>query len=1026
MNEMFRRFLLLTVPVVVMLCGCAGSGSKNMENTNDTLYSGEKFNEHIRSTEARTPAEEKAGFKLPEGFEISLYASEPDIGKPINFAFDAQGRMWVTQSFEYPFPAEPGKGRDRITILEDTDNDGKADKFTHFEDTLNIPIGIMPVKDGAVGWSVPNVYKYTDADGDGKPESTKKLLGPFEVRDTHGMVNNFMIGYDGWIHACHGFTNRSRVAGADGDSIFMVSGNTFRFRPDGSRVEHMTDGRINPFGLTYDELGYLYSTDCHTSPIYQLIRGGDYTQWGKDEGMGFAPDMKPFENEATALAGITYYSDTKFPKEYQGNLYIGDAVSSRVYRNSFTWEGSTPIGKKEEDFILSADPWFRPVSVQIGPDGAIYIADFYNSIIGHYEVPLDHPKRDKIRGRIWRVTYKGKTNQKTDLSKDSVDELLKAFQSENLPVRMMAANQLVDRFGEAAIAPSKTLLDQPNTTAREYIHTLWVLQRLGALSDDIIRTAAGKDDPMIRVHTMRTIAEQPDSSAALYPLIVQALEDKDPHVRRAASELMGRYPGMDAVKTLLGFRKTIPEYDSHLIYTVRLKLRNLLREEWLMEAVAAEKWSREDAQVIATVLPGVETPASGMFLYSYVKNDNPAREELPKAYRHIIRFVPQAQVNNVIATARENAGEVDQEYQIFKNLREGIARRGGQETPAFREWGSGMLTKLINENYRKKPVDGGVSDRLKFSVDLAGEYKVKQVVPQVTEIVRDTAMAEPIRTASLRALMKVDPLAGAALAGELLQNNVSSPEAKRGVVTVLSEFPGAAVNRALAAVQNVTPDLQHGIVLALAGSKDGRDLLFGKVKSGEIFPRALAEPKVQERLLLNISPAQKKTLEELTAGLEAVDKGMEIVIFTRIVGFNNLKERPSPEAGHAVFVKNCSPCHAIKNEGGAIGPQLDGLGKWGIKPIVEKIIDPNRNVSENFRNYTIKMKDGKILSGLYRRDEGEVIIFADAAGQEFAVAKKEIAERTASKYSLMPDQFRNTIEEKDFYALLSYLLAQNN
>src|SRR5690606_31610220 len=142
--------------------------------------------------------------------------------------------------------------------------------------------------------------------------------------------------------------------------------------------------------------------------------------------------------------------------------------------------------------------------------------------------------------------------------------------------------------------------------------------------------------------------------------------------------------------------------------------------------------------------------------------------------------------------------------------------------------------------------------------------------------------------------------------------------------------------------------------------------------------------------------------------------------------YNSLKERPTPEAGQVVFVNHCAPCHAIKNQGGAIGPQLDGLGKWGIKPIVEKIIDPNRNVSENFRSYTIRMKDGKILSGLYRREEGEVVIFADVAGQEFSVAKKDIAERTPSKYSLMPDQFRNTIPEKDFYALLSYLLAQNN
>src|SRR5690606_27985635 len=224
------------------------------------------------------------------GFEITLYASEPDIGKPMNIAFDAEGRMWVSQSHEYPFPAEPGGGKDRISILEDTDGDGTADRFNYFDDTLIIPIGRLPMDDGAVVYSIPNVYKYTDGDQDGEAEDQRTLFGPFRYTDTHGMVNGMTRGYDGWIHACHGF-NVSTVAGTDGDSARLVYGSTFRFRPDGSRVEEVTYGRINPFGMVYDERGYLYSTDCHTSPLYQLIRGGDYTQWGKEVGMGFAPDM---------------------------------------------------------------------------------------------------------------------------------------------------------------------------------------------------------------------------------------------------------------------------------------------------------------------------------------------------------------------------------------------------------------------------------------------------------------------------------------------------------------------------------------------------------------------------------------------------------------------------------------------------------------------------------------------------------------------------------------------------------------
>ncbi|HMI01639.1 MAG TPA: PVC-type heme-binding CxxCH protein, partial [Pedobacter sp.] len=374
----------------------------------------EKFADHIRTTEFQTPQQEQAGFKLPPGFEITLYASEPDIGKPINMDFDEQGRLWVTQSSEYPMAAASLKGHDKITILEDTDGDGKADKFTPFATELNIPIGIIPMQNGAIAFSIPNIYKFTDNNGDGIAEDKKVLFGEFGHQDTHGMVNNFARGFDGWIYACHGFTNTSTIAGTDKDSITMVSGNTFRFKEDGSRVEQTSYGRVNPFGYTFDELGYLYSVDCHSKPIYQLIKGGEYPHFGKKApAMGYAPEMMSFELGSTALSGLDYYLGEQFPEKYRNSFYNGDVVTCRINRNTMSLSGSSPEAKREEDFLISADPWFRPVAIKEGPDGALYVADFYNRIIGHYEVPLDHPLRDRQSGRIWKIRYVG-TEKHTD------------------------------------------------------------------------------------------------------------------------------------------------------------------------------------------------------------------------------------------------------------------------------------------------------------------------------------------------------------------------------------------------------------------------------------------------------------------------------------------------------------------------------------------------------------------------------------------------------------------------------------
>lgn len=1007
---------------LALLAGCNTGSRKDQED--ESRFSGPHFNEHIRTTDPRTPEEEKAGFKLPPGFDIELYASEPDIGKPINIAFDAKGRLWVTQSHEYPFAAEPGEGKDRISILEDTDGDGRADRFTHFQDTLNIPIGLLPLNDGVIAYSIPSVYKYTDEDGDGKADRQEKLLGPFEHKDTHGMVNNLLRGYDGWVHACHGFTNQSTVAGTDGDSIHMVSGNTFRFRPDGSRVEQTTYGRINPFGLAYDELGYLYSTDCHTSPLYQLIRGGDYTQWGKEEGMGFAPDMKPLEDEATALAGIAYYSDTYFPEEYQKNFYIGDVVACRVYRNSFEFKGSTPVGKKEPDFLLSEDPWFRPVDVKMGPDGALYVADFYNRIIGHYEVPLDHPGRDKARGRIWRITYKGKDREHADRTTASVEELLEALTSDNLPVRMAAADQLADRIGQAAADPVLAMLRDENTDPRTYIHGLWVLYRLNALSDALIKQSAAHPDALVRLHTMRILLEEPGPS--FYPLVLETLKDPDPHVQRAALEILVNYPDINTLKTVLALRHRVPEYDTHLLYTARLCLRNLLRETQLMDQVASGQWDRKDALALADVMPGVRTPQAASFLLRYTGSGAIPDAELPRLLQHATRYIPDAQVDELITAAKQRAKNDELELRLFTALRQGLVQRGRGEPALFIAWGSRLAGDLLTGDVPGKQA----SEARRLAVELAGKYKITSLEPEVEILLQENAEPD-LKIAALKALLSIAPERHAGAAEAILQDNSQPVELRQRVARVLGEIPGPYARQILAKVNEAPPGLQRAMVRTLSGSPEGIEIIFQKVREGIIFPRTLTEPEISEHILLNISGAQRKTYDELTTDLPPVSEEKQALLWERLMNFNQFRESSPPSdsllaAGEAVFAQNCAVCHQVNGKGGLIGPQLTGIGNWGANALAEKILDPNRNVTEAFRTYTIQTKDGKVRTGLFRRDEGNALVFADVSGKEFSIPKQEIAAQKASQYTLMPDQFGDALSQEEFNALLTYLLSLKN
>ncbi|NIP93374.1 MAG: hypothetical protein GWO24_07935, partial [Akkermansiaceae bacterium] len=208
----------------------------------------------VRETDPLTPEQERAALKVPDSFEIQLFAAEPMINKPINLAYDQRGRVWVSSTVEYPYAARKDRwidpqgsrvrqSRDAIKILEDTDGDGKADKVTDFADGLNIPTGVLPWhrpehEDGCIAWSIPNIWYFADTTGDGRADHREVLFGPLGwERDTHGMCSSFRLGHDGWVYATHGFNNTSHFEAGDGSTLDLHSGNVFRFRPDGSRIE---------------------------------------------------------------------------------------------------------------------------------------------------------------------------------------------------------------------------------------------------------------------------------------------------------------------------------------------------------------------------------------------------------------------------------------------------------------------------------------------------------------------------------------------------------------------------------------------------------------------------------------------------------------------------------------------------------------------------------------------------------------------------------------------------------------------
>jgi putative heme-binding domain-containing protein len=582
------------------------------------------YGEMVRSTPRLTAEEQRQGFHLPPGFEIRLFAAEPQIAKPINMAVDHRDRLWVTHTTAYPKPAPGGSSKtDAVKILADTTGDGLADRATTFADHLNIPIGILPFGDGCICFSIPNLLYLQDTTGDGICDRRDVLLGPFDtMRDTHGMVNSLRDGGDGWIYACHGFNNRSTVSGTDGHEVYLESGNTFRFRPDGSRVELVTQGQVNPFGMTRDDFGYWYSADCHSKPITQLIRGACYPSFGRPhDGLGFMPPTVNHLHGSTAISGILYIPNDSRLEPLRGQLLSGNVMTSRLNRNQLVYQGATARGLELSDFLTSDDPWFRPVDLQMDRQGNIYVADFYNKIIGHYEVPLDHPDRDRTSGRIWQIRYVGATT------------------------------------GDSDERPIADLVSPPSVPADPQI-----------IAQQII-----DGDVHQRIDAIRRAAELPSWPNEVRQAILAGLSADNAHVIRMAAEAIGLTDGDEReIMRLAEQLATIGNDDPVLRQTFRIAIANRLRrspaDATIWNALITDATSQRIDEQLASILPAVQQESVVIPILDYL-NKHPDALLRRQLIGHAVTLASSTTLDAVIAVARTAAGDsLNEQHAMLQSL----------------------------------------------------------------------------------------------------------------------------------------------------------------------------------------------------------------------------------------------------------------------------------------------------------------------------------------------------------------------
>jgi putative heme-binding domain-containing protein len=1077
-----------------------------------SLHAAEDKMRLVRETEALTPEQERAGFHLPPGFTVQLFASEPMINKPINMAFDARGRLWVSSTVEYPYSADKSRwsdpqgtqvkdSHDAIKILEDTDGDGKADKVTDFASGLNIPTGVLPWhkpehKSGCIAWSIPNIWYFADTDGDGKADHREILFGPLGYeKDTHGMCSSFRLGLDGWVYATHGFNNTSHLKAKDGSTLDLHSGNVFRFKPDGSHVEIWTHGQVNPFGLCWDRFGNLYSADCHSSPIYQLIRGACYPSFGKpDDGLGFAPVMCAHSHGSTGICGIVYLDGGVWGSEWDDHMLVGNCVTSRVNHDKVTFTGSTPKANEQPDFITSDDPWFRPVDLQLGPDNALYIADFYNKIIGHYEVPLDHPGRDKERGRIWRVVKDDNAKSLTDCQLENLSDkvLAQQLESGNLRRRYLAGELIIKR-GEAAydevVSTMPKSRERPGIdqgTALRAAHSIWIGARLGRISVTQFKQAESLD-LLSSVHAFKALAAlvhesgvpgyfaqtrtmvdlSPSSSRtssvsgpwidsatggivefSTHPGAARSETRASVENRKAKIECLGVSEDPGAVQELqsllaVGNRGNDPT----LNLTTKIALRRLLSLPGNFKALPPDSTSAAEV-VLAT--PNAEASAWLWRMETLEPKGSMAR---PLILGHIARYGDPALLKSALSKAHDDSKHNAAAFQLglIQAIHNGLSERGAPANSELLQWAQELATQLLaakgkqpepawtsttspdngpNWSLQTRRCADGTEARVLQSMIKGGGDEEKRtgilkskpfVAPAKLTLWINGHRGPPTAKAHDKNLVRVvDAQSGATLASAFPPRN----DVCQRVELDLTQHANKLVQLEIVDGDNGSSYAWLGITRiepAVVSVNDfqNEDSTRSALKTLAMLLQHTAPAALREKLApylparpapppLPVSPEQRKQLDALIA--------------TRSAAF--AKAKPDLAAGKNVFTTNCAVCHQIRGAGGLIGPQLDGIGARGAERLSEDILDPNRNVDAHFHLHTLTLKDSSTLSGFLKGEVGQVLILADAAGQEHRVSKNDLAKDETTPMSLMPPIFGQTLDQATFINLLGYLMNE--
>jgi len=899
----------------------AGAATKEPPRGRDISY-------NATTSGPKTADKERALLKVPEGFEVQLLASEDvpaGIGKFVPLAFDQKGRLWTTTALEYPVDGNEnpavaealyaGHGRDKVLIFDRdaASPTGYASKPRVFADGLAIAVGVLPSGDGCYVNHGHNIEFLHDTAGAGKADKTEVILTGFGVQDAHLLPHQFTRAPGGWIWMAQGAFNYGKVrrpgdppdAGVQFDQCRMA-----KFRPDGSRFTITTQGPCNIWGLVINGEGeaFIQESNDYGFPVMPFEEYANYPGCSDRQFKSYAPEFPgtapDFRMGGTGLAGLALTDKNgPFPEPWRDVMLVANPITNRVNAIKLHRDGPRWKLEKLADFVISDDPWFRPVAISIGPDGCLYITDWYNKIISHNEVPRNHPDRDKTRGRIWRIKPTGaKPFEVPDFTKLSGDELLAKLGGDSLTQSHLAWQALGDRQDHSLEAKLRAIVADKTASDARRIQAMWVMEAYRKADDSLVRPMFGDSSRNVRREAIRAWADESAEVRVSHDRRLRDLapfaDDADPEVRaqltRAAGSRLAWYLDLDASMRQSGANTSGFEYeDVDSAFRILLSMARGPLSEPLAPATrngkpikVREAYDREFERYLVRMFLEKHPDAVAHFLDSDAVRDLPVENRLlaslalePKASAaRVATLLPQLDRPPGPEEILRLAEFLDEPGvgEAFKALLGKPATRAstlGALLAVRTRFDATKLTPLLSgaasELFRGDAAEQELSIRLAESFRLAGLEQPLVSIVRVAVALPEGPTAEaavPRVVGALRALAsfgstQVD------LFVKLAEDSADPLIRNEAVVALAASKAADAPGRLLALYPKLTPVQRRTALDRLSESKPGASAVVAALASGAV-PTAALEGPTLDRLEAVLGPddaALNKLVDSLGA-----------------------------------------------------------------------------------------------------------------------------------------------------------------